>query len=273
MLDYLCGILATAVFLGLVATFHMLVRVRTVRQDHAKILGAPRLTVEELACLEQPPNHLILTGKTSALVVRAPLSDEECAWYKVVAGHLDTVGSNEGEQLYAKYTKTSGSDDIALVGTGDGSTTVWLSPELAQKPLVKGAIPLTHTTVFERTPYVTNSPVSAPMLNKLRADGHIKAIQQRPNPDSKAALVTETVAHASAQALVLGRARRSNKGVVIDVCAGALHGVSCLDDAALQQLLDRRLNLWKQTRKWVAGATALALGLLAIAIYTTTRLQ
>jgi hypothetical protein len=106
-------------------------RAHDLRESGRRLVGLPRVSTEELVRLESLPATVAVRARTAPGpegLVRAPLSNVDCVWYRTT---VEPAG-------------TDGSDLIAL---GDEGARVRLSSELAGRTLVAGAPALVHTIV------------------------------------------------------------------------------------------------------------------------------
>jgi hypothetical protein len=124
-------VLMLAALAATAAAGHLRQGARDLRESGRRIIGLRRVSAEELIRLESLPATVAIRGRTAPGpegLVRAPLSNVDCVWYRTT---VEPAGSD-------------GSDPIALTDEG---ARVHLSSELAGRTLVAGAPALVHTIV------------------------------------------------------------------------------------------------------------------------------
>ncbi|MDY7087419.1 MAG: hypothetical protein SYR96_20155 [Actinomycetota bacterium] len=237
------GILIPLV-LALLVGAHALPGLLTVRSERRRLLHAPRLTVRQLQALDRLPKWVVLRAQTAPGSVRAPLSARDCAWYRLEAGRMVTVGSNEGQVLSPRYTETAPEGSrIPLADAGDPDTVVWLDEALARRLLDRKLAGLVEQPVRE----VVSAVAGSPFLQRLEAEGRLTTADLAPGPDANALGVSEFVAPPDTPVLVIGRPLRDGDRLVIRPAAGlSLTGTTTASDQGIEARLAARGRFWRR---------------------------
>jgi hypothetical protein len=229
-----------------------------VRSARKQLLGVPRLTVREVRDLDRLPKRVALQAQTGPGAVKAPLSGVDCAWYRLEAGRMETVGSNEGEVLQARYTETAPkSRRIPLVDAAHPQNVLWLDERCARQALDRKLTTLIAEPVREVVAFHQSAEGQAgwAYLSRLEAEGHLTAEDLAPGGRATGLGVFEFLAPADTPVLVIGRPVRRGDQVAIQSAGWiGLSGTTTGSDPEIEARLGSRARFWR----WMLTGSVLA---------------
>lgn len=175
------------------------------------------------------------TGPGPEGMLRAPLSGEECVWYRIEVSHLD-------DGVHRMYSGTRG----AVINLTDASGSILVEAELLQKAIYDHdrSDPVIIETLVEGTQYSPSigfQPGSA--LESLFRQGIIRPDMLSTSTSEFTTIVTEHIARPWQQLLVMGRVvRHDQRPVVLDARIFGAKGVSSRPLPEIISTLDREIQ-------------------------------